>query len=116
MSHGIQVRSAQGDVTFDLTTRLTTLVLSRVVGANSSGSVWLDIPLGAEFAAQAIPLDGDQYMSHVPHKLTYNANNRVLSWAPAVVSESEVANLAYFARPRRSRSRILVFSYMPQSS
>ncbi|WP_280568281.1 hypothetical protein [Chromohalobacter sp. 296-RDG] len=115
MSFGIQVRK-DGDVTFELSSRLTTLILSRVVGHNSSGSVTLDIPGTMDFAVQAIPLDGDQYMRHIPHKLTYDASTQTLSWMPAISSGAEVSNLEDWASPRRSRSRIVVFGYMPEVS
>jgi len=113
MSFGFQVLDANGNVTFQLSTRLTTLLLSRVVGRNDSGSVQLDIPGTMNFTAQAIPLDGDQHMRHLPHRLTYVASTRTLRWEPSVGSE-DTANLAAWARPLRSRSRILVFGYMPE--
>lgn len=114
MSYGIQVKSVSGDVTFELSSRLTTLILSRTVGSNDSGSVRLDIPGTMDFAAQAIPLDGDQHMRHVPHRITYNASTRTLSWAPAISNEAQIVELADWAQPRRSRSRIVVFGYMPE--
>lgn len=114
MSYGIQVRAPNGDVTFELSSRLTTLILSRVVGRNDSGSVRLDIPGTMHFTAQAIPLDGDHHMRHLPHRLTYTASSKTLSWSPSVGSE-DTGNLAAWARPLRSRSRIVVFGYMPEA-
>jgi len=116
MSFGIQVRAPGGDVTFELTSRLTTLIMSRVVGRNDSGSARLNIPGTMDFVAQAIPLDGDQHMRHVPHRLTYTASTRTLSWAPAISSDAQVSELEAWASPRRSRSRIVVFGYMPEAS
>jgi len=116
MSYGIQVRAPEGGVNFELSSRLTTLILSRVVGRNDSGSVTLDIPGTMDIAVQAIPLDGDHHMRHVPHKLTYHASTRTLSWAPAISDEAQLSDLADWASPRRSRSRIVVFGYMPEVS
>ncbi|NWO10152.1 hypothetical protein HLV40_07045 [Chromohalobacter salexigens] len=116
MSYGIQVREPDQSVTFELSSRLTTLVLSRVVGRNSSGSVTLDIPGTMDVAIQAIPLDGDQHMRHIPHKLTYDANTQRLSWMPAISSDAQLSDLSDWASPLRSRSRIVVFGYMPEVS
>lgn len=116
MSYGIQIRSTSGDVTFELSSRLTTLIMSRVVGRDAKGSAVLDVPKSMHFSAQAIPLDGDIHMRHVPHKLSYHAGSRTLSWAPSISNEAELEELDDWASPRRSRSRIVVFGYMPEAT
>ncbi|MCE3025721.1 hypothetical protein [Salinicola sp. DM10] len=116
MSFGIRTWAPGGELGFELTTRLTKLILQRDVESWHSGSIALNVPQNMEFTAQAIPLDSDQYMRHVGHRLTYDSRAKVLSWEPGLTQADldYVNGLADWARPMRSASRIVVFAYVPE--
>lgn len=116
MSFGIRTWDQNGNLGFELSTRLTKLILERDVSAGQSGSITLNVPQNMEFTAQAIPLDSDEHMRHVGHKLTYDSRADTLSWEPGLTQNDldYVEGLAEWARPRRSASRIVVFAYVPE--
>jgi len=113
-SYGIKVFNGQGHERFSLETRLTTLLFSDVVSADSTGSIHISVPSHLSAVVHAVALDSDVYLRHVPHKVTFNVGTGLITWAPALKSEDVQATQGFEAvgRMLRSRSRIQVIGYV----
>ncbi|KRG45381.1 hypothetical protein ARC20_07610 [Stenotrophomonas panacihumi] len=80
MPAGLQAWDAAGNLTVDLTTRLSRLVGIRYIGAGESGSVTVDASLGEPWA---IPVPRS-YPTGCCHKITISGGT--ISFAPNTTS------------------------------
>mgnify|MGYP000123785874 CR=1 FL=1 len=113
---GFITNRANGSKGFDLTTRITKRVADKVVGADESGSFTITKPSGLNIALAVITLDGDQYMRHFGHKVTFDAATNTISYEPGVTISSYYEYFEEWAKPKRSRSAILVYAFVPEAS
>jgi len=113
-TYGLELRDENGVVTFDLTTRMTNFVWSKRVSADASGHAYVHVPTHVWPVVHAVPLAGDGYVRHVPHRVTFNADTGYLTWEPGLtaVDSDNVSEFEPVGRPVRSASRIHVIGYV----
>lgn len=111
---GFVTNRSSGAKGFDLTTRITKKIADKVVGADESGSFTITKPDGLHIALAVITLDGDSHMRHFGHKVSYDGNSGTVSYEPSITTSSEYDELEEWAKPKRSRSAILVYAFVPE--
>jgi len=108
---GFSTWLASGEKGFDLTTRITKQIANVVVGENQAGSFSINYPSNFSIAVNAIMLDGDGYMRHFGHNVTFDASTKTVHYSPSV-DPTPFREFEEFAKVKRSRTAIIVFAYI----
>lgn len=109
MSFGLETYNDLGDLRLRHDRKVCRLVARFVAPAGESGSGEADLTGVTNPSFVAMPQINDDFLRHVPHQVTFNKANGLVTWEPG--EYENISGFSQEAQFRDSSTLILVFGY-----